>query len=89
MHFMKNLQKESLSYTNFTFLWATDLYMYNIIIIFFLIVTLENYLKAKKKIPVFPLTRPTLYFCADPVMFIAIKNEIKRFSCLPDPIFIP
>ena len=39
--------------------------------------------RPKKKIPVFPLTRPTLYFCADPVIFIAIKNKIKRFSCLP------
>ena len=39
------------------------------------------------KIPVFPLTRPTLFFCADSAIFIAFqkkknKNK-KRFSYLP------
>ena len=42
-----------------------------------------TFAKAKQKIAVFPLTRPTLNFCADPVIFIAIKNKIKRLSCLP------
>ena len=36
----------------------------------------------KKKIAVFPLTRPTLIFCADPAFFIAILKENKK-------IFIP
>ena len=36
-------------------------------------------IRPNKKIAVFPLTRPTLYFCADPVIFIAIKNKVKDF----------
>ena len=34
-------------------------------------------------VPVFPLTRPTLCFCADPAIFIAFQKKIKRFSYLP------
>ena len=37
----------------------------------------------KKEIPVFPLTRPTLFLCADPAIFIAFQKKIKRFSYLP------
>ena len=37
----------------------------------------------KQKIAVFPLTRPTLSFCADPTVFIANKNKLKVFSCRP------
>ena len=35
-------------------------------------------IKAKKN-PVFPLTRPTLLFVADPAIFITILKKIKRF----------
>ena len=38
-------------------------------------------------LPAFPLTRPTLLFCADPAIFMASRKEIKRFSYLPTPIF--
>ena len=38
-------------------------------------------LRRKQKIAVFPLTRPTLSFCADPAVFIANKNKIEIFSC--------
>ena len=32
-----------------------------------------------KKIPVFPLTRPILFFfCADPAIFIAFQKKIKK-----------
>ena len=40
-------------------------------------------LRPKKKIPVFPLTRMTLFFCADPAIFIAFQKKIKRLSYLP------
>ena len=34
------------------------------------------------KIPPFPLTRPTLFLCADPAMFIAFRKN-KKFPHLP------
>ena len=40
------------------------------------------FLRPKKKILVFRLTRPTLFFCADPAIFIAFQKKIKK-------IFIP
>ena len=39
-----------------------------------------------KKIPVFPLTRPTLFFCADPAIFIAFqKNKNTKIFITTDP----
>ena len=35
-----------------------------------------------KKISVFPLTRPTLFFCADPAIFMAFQKKIQIFSYL-------
>ena len=29
------------------------------------------------------LTRPTLFYCADPAVFIVIQKKVKIFSCLP------
>ena len=36
-----------------------------------------------KKILVFPLTQPTLFFYTDPAIFIAFQKKVKRFSYLP------
>ena len=47
-----------------------------------LLLLCHKLLRQKKKIAVFPLTRPTLIFCADPAVFIAILKENKK-------IFIP
>ena len=41
--------------------------------------------RPKKKIAVFPLTRPTLIFCADPAVFIAILKENKKIFIRTDP----
>ena len=43
------------------------------------------YIGCKQKIAVFPLTRPTLTFCADPAVFIATKNKIKNIHMSTDP----
>ena len=33
----------------------------------------QYFIRPKKKIPVFPLTQPTLLFCANPAIFIALQ----------------
>ena len=39
-----------------------------------------------KKIPVFPLTRPILFFfCADPAIFIVFQKKIKKIFIPTDP----
>ena len=43
----------------------------------------DTSIRRKQKIAVFPLVRPTLTFCADPAVFIVIKDKIKIFSCRP------
>ena len=43
------------------------------------IVNIASALRRKQKIAVFPLTRPSLSFCADPAVFITNKNKIRYF----------
>ena len=42
-------------------------------------------IRAEKKIPVFPLTRPTLLFCADSAIFIAFQKKKKKIFIPTDP----
>ena len=43
----------------------------------------KSFDKAKKKICVFPVTRPTLFFPSDPKVFIGIPKKMKFYHTQP------
>ena len=44
------------------------------------------FIRPKKKICVFPVTRPTLFFPSDPKVFIGIPKKNEILSCATYPI---